>query len=96
MVHQNTQILADSGYQGIEKIHAKSLIPKKKPKGKKLDKESKSFNKELSSKRIKIENVIGWIKKFKIIAEKYRNRRKRFGLRFNLISAIYNLELNHA
>ncbi|MBX7216713.1 MAG: IS5/IS1182 family transposase, partial [Candidatus Kapabacteria bacterium] len=30
---------------------------------------------------------------FKIIAEKYRNRRKRFDVRFNLIAAIHNFEL---
>ncbi|RYY79124.1 MAG: IS5/IS1182 family transposase, partial [Moraxellaceae bacterium] len=30
---------------------------------------------------------------FKILAERYRNRRKRMGLRFNLIAAIYNIEL---
>ncbi|MDD5468302.1 MAG: IS5/IS1182 family transposase, partial [Anaerolineales bacterium] len=29
----------------------------------------------------------------KILSERYRNRRKRFSLRFNLIAAIYNLEL---
>ncbi|SPR09247.1 IS5 family transposase ISOt6 [Orientia tsutsugamushi] len=39
------------------------------------------------------ENVIGTLKRFKIIADKYRNRRKRFFLRFNLISGIYNFEL---
>ncbi|SPR16503.1 IS5 family transposase ISOt6 [Orientia tsutsugamushi] len=39
------------------------------------------------------ENIIGMLKRFKIIADKYRNRCKRFGLRFNLISAIYNFEL---
>ncbi|HSQ97154.1 MAG TPA: IS5/IS1182 family transposase, partial [Rickettsiales bacterium] len=33
------------------------------------------------------------LKKFRIIADKYRCRRKRFGLRFNLISGIYNFEL---
>ena len=27
------------------------------------------------------------------ISERYRNRRKRFGLRFNLIAAIHNLEI---
>jgi hypothetical protein len=27
------------------------------------------------------------------LAERYRNRRRRFGLRFNLISAILNFEL---
>ncbi|KJV53488.1 putative transposase [Orientia tsutsugamushi str. Gilliam] len=39
------------------------------------------------------ENIIGMLQRFKIIADKYRNRRKRFGLRFNLISGIYNFDL---
>ncbi|MBS4170054.1 hypothetical protein NEOC95_000773 [Neochlamydia sp. AcF95] len=38
--------------------------------------------------------MIGLLKRFKIIADRYRNRRKRFALRFNLIAAIYNWELN--
>jgi hypothetical protein len=29
------------------------------------------------------------------LSERYRNRRKRFGLRFNLIAAVYNLELKN-
>ncbi|MDM8565653.1 IS5/IS1182 family transposase, partial [Candidatus Halobeggiatoa sp. HSG11] len=29
----------------------------------------------------------------RILKERYRNRRKRFSLRFNLIAAIHNLEL---
>lgn len=33
------------------------------------------------------------LKIFRILAERYRNRRRRFGLRFNLISAILNSEL---
>jgi hypothetical protein len=39
------------------------------------------------------ENIIGMPKKFKIIADKYRNRRKIFGLRLKLIAGIYNMEL---
>lgn len=34
------------------------------------------------------------LKRFKIIADKYWNRRKRFGLRFNLIAGLYNWELH--
>ena len=52
--------------------------------------EDKKRNKELASERVLNENVIGMLKRFKIISDKYRNRRKRFGLRFNLISGIYN------
>ena len=43
-------------------------------------------------KRVVVEHVIGHIKKNKILSTKYRNRRKRFGLRFNLICGIYNYE----
>jgi gamma-glutamylcysteine synthetase len=41
-----------------------------------------------------VENIIREIKIFKITSERYRNRRKRFGKRVNLISGIYNFELN--
>ncbi len=40
-------------------------------------------------------NVIGLLKRFKIIADRYRNRRKRFSLRFNLIAGIHNWELQY-
>ena len=55
--------------------------------------EQKAKNREPSKKRILIENIIRKLKIFRILSERYRNRRKRFGLRFNRIAAIYNLEL---
>ncbi len=58
-----------------------------------LTKADKMKNREISSARVLNENVIGVIKRFRILAEKYRNRRKRFNLRFNLIAGIYNFEL---
>ncbi len=92
-VMSKTKILTDTGYLGIAKIHANSELPKKKSKHKPLTKEDKKNNKNLSSERAVNENVIGSLKRFKIISDKYRNRRKRFGLRFNLIAAIHNQEL---
>jgi len=68
-------------------------LPKKKTKKNPLSKEDKKNNRNLSSRRVLNENVIGMLKPFKIISDSYRNRRKRFGLRFNLIAWIYNLEL---
>ena len=59
-----------------------------------LTDEQRAYNHTLSKRRIFVENVIGRIKVFRILSERYRNRRKRFGLRFNLISAIYNFELS--
>jgi hypothetical protein len=86
-------LLADTGYQGIAKLHPNSKIPKKKTKKNPLTKEDKANNREISSARILVENVIGAVKRFRIIADKYRNKRKRFAQRFNLIAAIYNREI---
>lgn len=87
--------LADSGYQGLQNISGSALIPFKGSKHNPLTEQQKSYNHSLSSERVFVENVIGWLKRFRILAEKYRNRRKRFGLRFNLIAAIYNIELDN-
>ena len=68
-------------------------MPKKKSKKRPLSHEDKQKNRELSSQRVLNEHVIGKIKRFNILSDRYRNRRKRFGLRFNLIAGIYNYEL---
>lgn len=94
-IHPTLTILTDSGYIGLQKIHAKTQMPKKKSKKKPLSQEDKQMNVKLSRERVINENVIGLLKRFKIIAERYRNRRKRFCLRFNLIAGIYNWELQY-
>jgi len=86
--------ITDTGYVGIEKTHAHILLPKRASKNQPLTKEDKTYNRKISSWRVLNENVIALLKRFKIISDKYRNRRKRFGLRFNLISGIYNYELS--
>jgi hypothetical protein len=87
--------VTDSGYQGLQKLHANTEMPKKRSKKRPLSKEDKQENQAISSQRAINENVIGMLKRFKIISDRYRNRRKRFGLRFNLIAGIYNLELTY-
>lgn len=94
-INPQIETLADSGYQGIHEFHSNTQIPKKKSKNKPLSKSDKKQNRELSRQRVLNENVIGKLKRFKIISDKYRNRRKRFGLRFNLIAGIYNWELEN-
>jgi hypothetical protein len=72
----------------MAKIHANVEIPKKRSKKNPLTQEDKQRNRSISSQRVLVENIIRDVKIFRIIAEKYRNRRKKFGLRFNLIAAI--------
>lgn len=65
-------------------------MPKKRSKKAPLTKEDKAGNRTLSSARVSCEHTIGALKRFKIIADKYRNRRTRLKLRFALIAAFYN------
>lgn len=88
-----TVIPADTGYQGIAKIHANSILPKKRTKKNPLTKNDKRQNRAISSERVLNEHIIGSVKRFKIIADRYRNRRKRFGLRLSLICGICNFEV---
>ena len=87
------QILADSGYQGVVEFHANSQTPIKKRKNQELTAEEKAYNRELSRLRILIENVNRRIKRFKIMCDRYRNKRKRHGLRMTLICGLHNMDL---
>ena len=92
-INKDIKIQADSGYQGIGKIHKNSETPKKRRKKVPLTKEEKANNHRISQERILIENINCKLKVWKIMAEKYRNRRKRFNLRVSILCGIYNYEL---
>ena len=92
-LHPEQLCLADKGYQGIAKIHPNSSIPIKKPSKAKLGKAARKSNRLLGRLRVVVEHVNRRLKIFRILAERYRNRRKRFGLRVNLISGIINFEI---
>jgi len=90
---EDVKMLADSGYQGLKKLHANTELPKRNSKKHPLTKQEKKQNHQISSERVFVENIIRKIKIFRIMAEKYRNRRRRFALRLNLITGILNYEL---
>lgn len=93
-IDPNVHIFADSGYQGIDKIHEGSVdIPYKKQKNKILDEESKEYNRALSKIRVKVEHVIGHMKIFRILSYRYRNKRKRYEQKVNIIAGLTNM--NH-
>ncbi|CAG5629377.1 transposase [Streptococcus pneumoniae] len=92
-IGQAGKILADSGYQGLMKIYPQAQTPRKSSKLKPLIAEDKAYNHALSKDRSKVENILAKVKTFKMISTTYRNHRKRFGLRMNLIAGIINHEL---
>jgi hypothetical protein len=91
-MNEELELFGDKGYQGIKKIHPNSRTPLKRIKNKKLSQAEKVLNLQLAKNRI-IENIHGSLNIFRILSSRYLNRRRRFGLRFNLIAGIYNYEL---
>ncbi len=91
--HTSQLCLADKDYQGIVKIHIHSCIPAKKPRGADLFSHERHHNRQLAQLRVVGEYINRQLKIFRILKEQYRNRRKRFGLRCNLIARFLNFEL---
>ena len=84
------KFLADSGYQGIDKIFPNSMTPKKKSKKKPLTDQDNDLNHLISSYRIPVEHVNCQIKRFKILADRYRSKISTFFKRTLLICEFYN------
>lgn len=91
-VDRDSRVFVDSGYQGLDKLHKKTELPYKATKKMLLNKEQKIYNRLLSKIRIKIENVIGQIKQFRILSDRYRNKRSNYNLRFNIIAGLVNIK----
>ncbi|WP_074383714.1 transposase family protein [Acinetobacter pseudolwoffii] len=83
-------VMTDLGYYGLEQDGFKLLMPIKKKKNFPLFDAEKNYNKMIGKIRVVIEHINSQLKRFRILSERYRNRRKRFGLRINLIAALVN------
>ena len=94
-IQETIRVNGDSGFQGIEEYHKNSETPKKRSKKRRLTKEEKANNKRLAKERVLVEHINRRLKVFKILSLRYRNRRKRYGLRSNLLCGIYNFELQN-
>ena len=87
-----SRAIVDSGYQGFHHEHPDVDFPYKATKKKPLDREEKEYNTGLSRLRTKVEHILGDIKLFKILSDRYRNKRKRYNLKFQIIAGIVNVK----
>ena len=69
--HESLELLADSGYQGLSKLHEKSRTPREKPRKAELSDEQKQSNHELASRWVVVEHVIRSLKIFRIHERRY-------------------------
>jgi hypothetical protein len=91
-----TPVYIDTGFEGAHKLNEKINYrkPVKKPKNKKLNGGQKLGNKLISRTRVKVEHVIGHMKKFKIVADKCRNISRSMDSSFEIICGIVNFQID--
>ena len=91
-IHPNIKQQVDRGYQGAQRLHSNTELPKKSSKNKPLTKEQRRRNKTLAKERVCIEHKNAQLKVFKLIKNHYRSH-ARFALRTTLIAAFVNANL---
>ena len=88
--------VVDLGYLGIEKDFPEQLssLPNRKDRNHKLSKEQKEYNQEHAKKRIVIEHTICKVKKYRILADVFRNKlRKKYNKVSDIVSGLVNYRI---
>lgn len=87
-------IWTDTGFQGLQKLHPKVIMPAKTKKKAPLTLEQKQNNRTISGIRVISEHAINGYKRFKAASDVYRNRLANMDDRMNLVCAgLWNLHL---
>lgn len=89
---RSARLYADSAYQGYEREYAAVELPYKKRKGGELSADEKDYNRGLGSFRVAIEHRIGRTKRFRIVAERFRNPRHTHHTKTSIIAGLVNIE----
>jgi hypothetical protein len=79
----------DKAYIGAER----TCTPHKKPKGKELSAEQIAENQEISGQRIFVEHLIGKLKTFRVVQERFRLRPQKYKLIFLTICGLVRFKL---
>lgn len=97
VIPDSVAVFADTGFQGMERDHPNTLIPKKASKNHPFTEADKQNNRIISGLRIVAEHAIGGMKRFKAASDIYRNRIRNTDDRLTLVSAgLWNLHLAQA
>lgn len=90
-------IEGDLGFQGLQNEFDNVHLPHKKPKGQELSEQQKQENREFSRQRVKCEHAHAGIKRYRSVADVYRNRVPDFDDRLMLNAAgLWNWYLDAA
>jgi len=88
---KGSRAYADSGYQGLQDEHPDVEIPYKKSKHHPLTRDEKAYNHALSRFRVRVEHAFAKIKRFRIMADRFRYPRTTYAAKFAIVAGIVNV-----
>ncbi len=85
----------DLGYLGVEKDFPEqlSILPCKKKINSCLSQEEKEYNKIHSKKRIVVEHTISRLKKYRILADVFRNKLRKYNKVSDIVAGLVNYRI---
>jgi hypothetical protein len=91
---KGSKLLQDTGFQGFRVDNVRTVQPTKKKKWENLTDDEKERNKNISKARTGIEHIIGSIKRFRIVSERFRNWLPGFSdMVMEIACALHNFRL---
>jgi hypothetical protein len=95
LVSKQVVNIFDLGYLGVEKDFPEQLssLPNRKKRNMDPSEEEMEYNKSHSKKRIVIEHTICRLKKYRILADVFRNSLRRYNKVSDIISGLINYRI---
>ena len=95
-IPKDMQLFVDNGYQGVKKDYPNLTvsIPFKRHRGHpELTRSEKIFNKKQRRVRIKVENTIAKLKKYRVLSDVYRHSLQNYNQTFRFVANIVNFRM---
>lgn len=96
MIPKEMKLFVDNGYQGVQKDYPNLTvaIPFKRHRGKKeLTRSEKIFNTKQRRVRIKVENTLAKLKKYRVLSDMYRHSLQNYNPTFRFVANVVNFRM---
>lgn len=85
--------LGDLGYPGLDKLHPRGAIPRRKPRGRDRPPEDIAYNRAFARRRIPVEHTIGQVRSYQALSQTDRHHRCNHSARVRAVAGLVNRRL---
>ena len=83
----------DLGYVGLDKLHPRGVMPRRKPRGQERPAADIEYNRAFARRRIPVEHTIGRLRQYQALTQTDRHHRKHHTARVRAVAGLVNRQL---